>query len=305
LILHPWKKCSSEKSDDAGIAGEEENVMRTLHSDVLVDAVARMCVHANRYLPEDVQRCFARCASRESTPAAREVFRQLAENCELAAQTGLPLCQDTGLAFFFVEMGQDLWIEGKNIREAINEGVRVGYGEGRLRKSVCDPFTRANTRDNTPAIIHFDIVPGDKLRIAFMPKGGGSENMSRVTMLAPAEGWKGVRRFVLKRVADAGPNPCPPIIVGIGIGGTFDHAPLLAKKALLRGLGDANPDPGLDAMEKELLADINKLGIGPMGLGGVTTALDVKIAVSPCHIASLPLAVNIQCHSARHEEVEL
>ncbi|MDR3177335.1 MAG: fumarate hydratase [Desulfovibrio sp.] len=279
--------------------------MRTLDSDVIVDAVAGMCIHANRYLPEDVQRCFAQCSSKESVPAAREIFRQLTENCTLAARTGLPLCQDTGLACFFVELGQDLHIMGRNIREAINDGVRKGYDEGRLRKSACDPFTRANTGDNTPSVIHFDIVPGDTLRISFMAKGGGSENMSRVTMLAPAEGWEGIRKFVLQRVAEAGPNPCPPIVVGIGIGGTFDYAPVLAKKALLRKLGDRNPDPGLDAREKELLADINKLGIGPMGLGGLTTALDVKMAVSPCHIASLPLAVNIQCHSARHEEVEL
>ncbi|MDR1489436.1 MAG: fumarate hydratase [Desulfovibrio sp.] len=279
--------------------------MKTLYSDAIEDAVARMCIHANRYLPEDVQKCFARCSSEESVPAAKEIFRQLEENYTLAARTGLPLCQDTGLACFFVELGQDLHIFGKNIREAINDGVRKGYDEGRLRKSACDPFTRANTGDNTPAVIHFDIVPGDALRISFMAKGGGSENMSRVTMLAPAEGWEGIRKFVLQRVAEAGPNPCPPIVVGIGIGGTFDYAPVLAKKALLRKLWDRNPDPGLDAKEKELLADINKLGIGPMGLGGLTTALDVKINVSPCHIASLPLAVNIQCHSARHEEVEL
>ena len=279
--------------------------MRSIHSDAVVEAVAGMCVSANRYLPEDVRQCFAACAAGEDSPAAREVFRQLTENYELAAESGLPLCQDTGLAVFFVEVGQDLCVEGQNLREAINAGVRKGYEEGKLRKSACDPFTRANTKDNTPAIIHFDFVPGDKLKIAFMAKGGGSENMSRVTMLSPAQGWEGIKKFVLQRVADAGPNPCPPTIIGVGIGGTFDYAPILAKKALLRKLGDSNPDPKLDAMEKELLAEINKLGIGPMGLGGRTTSLDVKIAVSPCHIASLPLAVNVQCHSARHEEVEL
>lgn len=279
--------------------------MRILDSKAIVDAVAGMCVHANRYLPKDVQDCFTACADKEDSPAAVETFRQLAENCKLAAESGLPLCQDTGLAVFFVEMGQDLRIEGQNIREAINDGVRKGYDEGKLRKSACDPFTRANTKDNTPAIIHFDIVPGDKLKISFMAKGGGSENMSRVTMLAPAQGWEGIKKFVLQRMAEAGPNPCPPTIVGIGIGGTFDYAPILAKKALMRKLGDVNPDPKLDAMEKELLGEINKLGIGPMGLGGKSTSLDVKIAVSPCHIASLPLAVNVQCHSARHEEVEL
>ncbi len=279
--------------------------MRTLHSDVIVDAVAKMCVHANRYLPMDVQKRFADCAAGEKNPAAVEVFRQLKENYELAAESGLPLCQDTGLAVFFAEVGQDLHVTGLNLREAINEGVRKGYLEGKLRKSACDPFTRANTGDNTPAIVHFDIVPGDKLKLSFMAKGGGSENMSRVTMLAPAQGWEGVKKFVVERVAEAGPNPCPPTIVGIGIGGTFDYAPILAKKALLRKLGDTNPDEKLAAMEKELLTLLNKLGVGPMGLGGNTTSLDVKIAVSPCHLASLPLAVNIQCHSARHEEVLL
>jgi fumarate hydratase subunit alpha len=202
-------------------------------------------------------------------------------------------------------MGEDLRVEGQNIREAINEGVRKGYADGFLRKSACDPLTRANTKDNTPAIIHFDIVPGDGLKIAFMAKGGGSENMSRVTMLAPAQGWAGIKKFVIEHVAEAGPNPCPPTIVGIGVGGTFDYAPILAKKALLRKLDDVNLDPRLAAMEDELLEALNKLGIGPMGLGGKTTCLGVKIAMSPCHIASLPLAVNIQCHSSRHQEVEI
>ncbi len=279
--------------------------MRTLRARQVIDAVATMCVDSNRYLPEDVRKRFAECAAREESPAAQEVFRQLTENYELAEQTGLPLCQDTGLAVFFVEMGEDVRVEGMNIREAMNEGVRKGYAEGFLRKSACDPLTRANTKDNTPAIIHFDIVPGDRLKIAFMAKGGGSENMSRVTMLAPAQGWAGIKKFVIERVAEAGPNPCPPTIVGIGVGGTFDYAPILAKKALLRKLDDVNPDPKLAAMEDELLEALNKLGIGPMGLGGKTTCLGVKIAMSPCHIASLPLAVNIQCHSSRHQEVEL
>lgn len=279
--------------------------MRTLRARQVIDAVATMCVDSNRYLPKDVQKRFAECAAREESSAAREVFRQLTENYELAEQTGLPLCQDTGLAVFFVEMGEDMRVEGMNIREAINEGVRKGYAEGYLRKSACDPLTRANTKDNTPAIIHFDIVPGDGLKIAFMAKGGGSENMSRVTMLAPAQGWAGIKKFVIERVAEAGPNPCPPTIVGIGVGGTFDYAPILAKKALLRKLDDVNPDPKLAAMEDELLEALNRLGIGPMGLGGKTTCLGVKIAMSSCHIASLPLAVNIQCHSSRHQEVEL
>jgi fumarate hydratase subunit alpha len=279
--------------------------MRTIQATQIIDTVAKMCVDSNRYLPGDVRERFAQCAAAEESPAAKEVFRQLTENYELAEQTGLPLCQDTGLAVFFVDMGEDLRVEGMNVREAINEGVRKGYAEGFLRKSACDPFTRANTKDNTPAIVHFDIVPGDKLKIAFMAKGGGSENMSRVTMLAPAQGWAGIKRFVIERVAEAGPNPCPPTVVGIGVGGTFDYAPILAKKALLRKLDDVNPDPKLAAMEEELLEALNKLGIGPMGLGGKTTCLGVKIAMSPCHIASLPLAVNIQCHSSRHQEVEI
>ncbi|SFI97893.1 fumarate hydratase subunit alpha [Desulfomicrobium apsheronum] len=279
--------------------------MRTLNATQVIDTVAKMCIDSNRYLPDDLRRRFAECAALEESPAAKEVFRQLTENYELAEETGLPLCQDTGLAVFFVEMGEDLRVEGMNIREAINEGVRKGYAEGFLRKSACDPLTRANTKDNTPAIVHFDIVPGDKLKIAFMAKGGGSENMSRVTMLAPAQGWAGIKKFVIERVAEAGPNPCPPTVVGIGVGGTFDYAPILAKKALLRRLDDVNPDPKLAAMEEELLEALNKLGIGPMGLGGKTTCLGVKIAMSPCHIASLPLAVNIQCHSSRHQEVEI
>ncbi len=279
--------------------------MRTIQATQIIDAVANLCIDSNRYLPRDVRERFTQCAATEESPAAREVFRQLTENYMLAEETGLPLCQDTGLAIFFVDVGEDLRVEGMNIREAINEGVRKGYAEGFLRKSACDPFTRANTGDNTPAIIHFDIVPGDKLKIAFMAKGGGSENMSRVTMLSPAQGWAGIRKFVIERVAEAGPNPCPPTVVGIGVGGTFDFAPILAKKALLRKLDDVNPDPKLAAMEDELLEALNRLGIGPMGLGGKTTCLGVKIAVSPCHIASLPLAVNIQCHSSRHQEVEI
>ena len=279
--------------------------MRILRSDAITGAAAEMCIRANRYLPEDVRDCLAGHAARESFPAAREIFRQLVENYELAAESGLPLCQDTGAAIFFVEMGQDLRIEGAPLREAINAGVREGYARGRLRTSMADPFTRVNTGDNTPAIIHLDMVPGDSLRLSFLPKGGGSENMSRVTMLSPAEGWEGIKKYVLRRVAEAGPNPCPPTIIGLGIGGTFDYAPILAKKALLRRLGDAHPDPDLDAREKELLSELNSLGIGPMGLGGRITTLDVKIATAPCHIASLPLAVNVQCHCARHEEIVL
>lgn len=279
--------------------------MRTIKAEQVIDAVAKMCVSANRYLPEDVKKRFNECAAAEDSPAAKEVFRQIRENWELAAESGLPLCQDTGLAVFIVEMGEDVRVEGMNIREAINEGTRKGYEEGFLRKSACDPLTRANTKDNTPAIIHFDIVPGDKIKITFMAKGGGSENMSRVTMLAPAQGWEGIKKFVIERVAEAGPNPCPPTMVGIGVGGTFEYSALLAKKSLMRKVGEPHPDPEIGKLEAELMEEINKLGIGPMGLGGKTTVFDVKIEMRPCHIASLPLAVNIQCHSSRHEEVVL
>jgi len=279
--------------------------MRFVDVKEITKAVRHMSMHANRYLPEDVKQCMAAGAAGETNPAAREVFRQLEENIKLAADTGLPLCQDTGLAVFFVEIGQDVHLTGGDVTEAINEGVRQGYKEGYLRKSANDPFTRANTKDNTPAVIHYSIVPGEKVKIFFMAKGGGAENMSRVHMLAPAEGWEGVREFVIRRVAESRSNPCPPIIVGIGIGGTFEHSALLAKKALLRKLDDVNPDADLAAKEAALLEAINKLGIGPMGLGGKSTCLGVKMLTSPCHIASLPLAVNIQCHSARHEEVEI
>ncbi len=279
--------------------------MREIPAQQIIDTVAEMCVSANRYLPADVKRAFDACAAAEDSPAAREVFRQLKENYELAEETGLPLCQDTGLAVFFVDVGDDVRVTGMNLREAINEGVRKGYKDGFLRKSSCDPMTRKNVGDNTPAIVHFDLVPGDRIRISFMAKGGGSENMSRVTMLAPAQGWEGIKKFVVQRVAEAGPNPCPPTVLGIGVGGTFDYAPILAKKALMRPLDVAHPDPKIAAMEQELLAAVNKLGIGPMGLGGKTTCLGVKIEMRPCHLASLPLAVNVQCHSSRHKEVEI
>lgn len=279
--------------------------MREIAAQTVIDAVAKMCMEGNRYLPADVKAKFDECAADEDAPAAKEIFRQLKENYELSEETGLPLCQDTGLAVLFVDIGDEVQVSGMNLRDAVNEGVRKGYEEGYLRKSSCDPFTRANMGDNTPAIVHFNLVPGDKLKISFMAKGGGSENMSRVTMLAPAQGWEGIKKFVVNRVAEAGPNPCPPIILGIGIGGTFEFAPILAKRALLRGLDEDHADPKVAAMEKELLEQVNKLGIGPMGLGGKNTCLAVKIEVHPCHLASLPLAVNVQCHSARHKEVEL
>jgi len=276
--------------------------MREISAAEITAAVAGMCVSANTRLPADVRRKFEEGLKNETTEAGREIFRQLLENADLSFETKLPLCQDCGLAVFYVEMGEDVVVPG-GVGAAITQGMVQGYQEGFLRKSSCDPLTRKNTGDNTPAIIHLDLVPGDRLKISYMAKGGGSENMSRVTMLAPSQGWEGIKKFVVNRVAEAGPNPCPPVILGIGIGGTFEIAPKIAKKALLRMLDDTHPDPKIAAMEAELLAAVNKLGIGPMGLGGSYTCLGVKIAMAPCHIASLPLAVNVQCHSARHEEV--
>jgi fumarate hydratase subunit alpha len=277
--------------------------MRTIAANDIIEKVADMCIKANRDLPADVLAKFKERQAAETGAAAKEIFRQLLENAELAAETGLPLCQDCGLAVFFVELGEGVQVSGMGLRQAINEGMVKGYKDGYLRKSSCDPFSRKNTGDNSPAIIHFDIVPGDKLKITMMAKGGGSENMSRVTMLSPAQGWKGIREFVINRVAEAGPNPCPPVIVGVGIGGNFELAAVNSKKVLLRELDDTHPDPAIAKLEDELLTAINKLGVGPMGLGGKTTCLAVKILVAPCHLASLPLAVNIQCHSARHKEV--
>jgi len=277
--------------------------MKTIPAPAIEEAVAAMCVAANRELPADVRAALEKAFAAERSPTGREILGQLLENAALARETGLPLCQDCGLAVFFATVGEDVRIAGGSLGRAITDGMIRGYRDGYLRKSSCHPFTRENTGDNAPAVIHYDLVPGDTLAIRMMAKGGGAENMSRVTMLAPADGWSGVKDFVLRRVAEAGPNPCPPVIVGIGIGGTFELAALNAKKALLRPLDDQHPDPAIAALEDELLAALNTLGIGPMGLGGDTTCLAVKMRVVPCHLASLPLAVNIQCHSARHREV--
>jgi fumarate hydratase subunit alpha len=226
----------------------------------------------------------------------------LIENARIAREEHVPICQDTGLAVIFLEIGQDVHLVGGDLKEAIHQGVREGYGEGYLRKSACHPFTRANTGDNTPAVIYLDMVSGDQVKIWVVPKGGGSENMSRLFMLPPSAGLAGVTEKILETVKDAGPNPCPPTIIGVGIGGTFEQAALQAKKSLLRELGSANPDPELDHLEKEILLQINKSGIGPQGLGGRTTSLAVHIRLLPCHIASLPVAVNVQCHASRHKE---
>jgi fumarate hydratase subunit alpha len=279
--------------------------MREIHVDQITKAIKDLSIRANTELGQDVLDAFQSAIEKEESPTGKAILYHLIENARIAREEKIPMCQDTGLAVIFVEMGQDAHVVGGSLRDAIDEGVRQGYQEGYLRKSVCHCFTRQNTGDNTPSIIHVDIVPGDGFKLIFAPKGGGSENMSRVTMLTPAVGVQGVREFVVQRVKEAGPNPCPPTIVGVGIGGTFEVAALLAKKALLRPLGSVNPNPELQTFETEWLEEINRLGIGPQGLGGRTTSLAVHVNMMDCHIASLPVAVNIQCHSARHKEVEL
>ncbi|MEE8299789.1 MAG: fumarate hydratase [Desulfatiglandales bacterium] len=277
-------------------------MIRDISTQEIIKVVRNLCIDANYNLGDDVLLAFKEALEREASGTAREVLKELIENAKIAGTEKVPMCQDCGLAVLFTEIGQDVHITGDDLREAINQGVRQGYMEGYLRKSVCHPFTRKNTGDNTPAIIHLQIVPGDKMKIILAPKGGGSENMSRVDMLTPAVGIEGLKDFVVKRVKESGSNPCPPTIVGIGVGGTFERSAILAKKTLLRGIGERNPDPELAKIEEEILARINRLGIGPMGYGGNTTSLDVFLEVEPCHIASLPVAVNIQCHAARHKE---
>ena len=279
--------------------------MREVQASEITRAVKDLFIDANCNLGEDVLAAFDRAIEKDESPVAKEVLKELKENARIARDEQSPICQDTGLAVLFVEIGQDVHVVGGDLKAAINEGVKKGYGEGYLRKSACHPFTRANTKDNTPAVIHFDIVPGDKVRIVAVPKGGGAENMSRVDMLSPSAGLGGIKDFVVRRLEASGSNPCPPTVVGVGIGGTFERSALLAKKALTRKIGQRNADPELAKIEVEVLARINKLGIGPMGYGGNTTSLDVFFEVEPCHIASLPVAVNVQCHAARHKEAVL
>lgn len=279
--------------------------MRQIEVAQVTQAVKEAAVAANYEPGEDLLRALARGAAAEESESGREIFRQLLENARITVEQRIPMCQDCGLAVVFVELGQDLHLVGGSFEMAIHEGVRQGYGEGYLRKSLCHPLTRANTGDNTPAVIHTEIVAGDSLKLTVVPKGGGSENMSRVHMLKPAEGWAGIKEKVVSTVREAGPNPCPPIIVGVGIGGTFERAALLSKKALIRELGLPHADPELAKLEQELLLAVNDLGIGPQGLGGRITALAVHLLMQPCHIASLPVAVNIQCHASRHREVIL
>ena len=279
--------------------------MREIHVSNITAAVRDLCIKANTHLGEDVLNAFYRAIDQEVSPTGKDILEKLVENARIARESGIPICQDTGFAVVFVELGQEVHLVGGHLKEAITEGVRQGYQEGYLRKSICHPFTRENTGDNTPAVIHLDIVPGDGLRLIAAPKGGGSENMSRVTMLTPAVGVKGVKDFVVRRVKESGANPCPPTIVGVGIGGTFEAAAMLAKKALLRPLGSQNSDSELATLERELHHEINALGIGPQGLGGRITSLAVHVNMMDSHIASLPVAVNIQCHAARHKEIEL
>jgi fumarate hydratase subunit alpha len=280
--------------------------MRELNVNEIVQAVKKLCIESNYYLSKDVVDRIKFAREKENWPSAQNVLDRILENIDIAKNNNFPMCQDTGMACVFIKIGQEVHIVGGSIEDAVNEGVRQGYIDGYLRKSVVsDPLRRKNTGDNTPAIINYEIVPGDKLNIVVAPKGIGSENMSQIKMLKPSDGVDGVKNFVIKVVKEAGPNPCPPIVVGVGIGGNFDKAASLAKKSLIRPLNKRNEDEFYRNMEEELLEKINSLGIGPQGLGGKTTALAVNIETYPTHIAGLPVAVNINCHVTRHKEIEL
>jgi fumarate hydratase subunit alpha len=280
--------------------------MRDIHTSVITDAVKKLCIDANLELEPDMLRAFDRALQTERSPAGRQVLQILKDNAEMAKTKRIPYCQDTGFVVCFVELGQDVHVTGGSLGDAINAGVRQGYTEGYLRASIVkSPFDRVNTGDNTPAVIHVDLVPGAAMKLMIMAKGGGCENRSKYKMLTPAEGTQGVKDWILDCVSTAGPDACPPLILGVGIGGTFEKSAILSKKALLRELGSPNPDPTLDALEKDLLDRANRLGIGPQGYGGDTTALGIHILTYPCHITSLPVAVTIECHAHRHKEVTL
>jgi len=280
--------------------------LRRINTKRITKAVKKLFIDANTILDEDVVGALRHALSREESETGKQVLQKIIENAAIARRKKMPICQDTGLAVVFVELGQDIHIVGGELHAAIEEGVRQAYVDGFLRKSVCDPFTRKNTTNNLPAIIHVDIVAGDRMKIIAMPKGGGSENSSAAQMLTPAAGIDGIKKFVLETVDSAGANPCPPVIVGVGIGGSLEQACVMAKKSLLRPVGEANRvDVRVEQMEKELLDSINKLGIGPAGLGGRVSALAVNVEMMPCHIASLPVAVNIQCHVARNKEITI
>ena len=275
--------------------------MRTIHTEEIISNIRQMCIEANHMLTPDMQKALECAVTDEKSPIGQKVLGQLQDNLQIAQEDTIPICQDTGMAVVFLEIGQDVHFEGGSLTDAINEGVRQGYVDGYLRKSVVkDPLIRENTKDNTPAVIYYDLVPGDKVRITVAPKGFGSENMSRIFMLKPADGIEGVKNAILTAVKDAGPNACPPMVVGVGIGGTFEKCALLAKKALTRPVDERSSIPYVKELEEEMLATINRLGIGPGGLGGSTTALAVNIDTYPTHIAGLPVAVNICCHVNRH-----
>lgn len=280
--------------------------MREIEVNEIIDAVRELCIKANCVLNDDVYNALEAAKNTEKSPIGKEILCQLTDNADIAKNENVPICQDTGMAIVFVELGQEVHIKGGLLTDAINEGVRRGYRDGYLRKSVVsDPFIRENTKDNTPAIIHYDIVEGDKIKIIVAPKGFGSENMSKIYMLKPSAGIEGAKDAIVQAVDEAGPNPCPPMVVGVGVGGNFEMAALLAKKALLRPIGFHSDKPHLREMEEELLQRMNSLGIGPQGLGGVTTVLGVNVESFPTHIAGMPIAVNISCHVTRHAEVIL
>ena len=280
--------------------------MREIEVNEIIDAVRELCIKANCVLNDEVYNALEAAKNTDKSPIGKEILCQLIDNADIAKNENVPICQDTGMAIVFVELGQEVHIKGGLLTDAINEGVRRGYRDGYLRKSVVsDPFIRENTKDNTPAIIHYDIVEGDKIKIIVAPKGFGSENMSKIYMLKPSAGIEGAKDAIVQAVDEAGPNPCPPMVVGVGVGGNFEMAALLAKKALLRPIGSHSDKPHLREMEEELLQRMNSLGIGPQGLGGVTTVLGVNVESFPTHIAGMPIAVNISCHVTRHAEVIL
>ena len=281
-------------------------MVRTIKTEEVTKVIKEMCIEANHYLSDDMKCAMNQAMNSEESALGKKILSQLKDNLDIAGKEMIPICQDTGMAVIFFEVGQDVHFEGGLIEDAINEGVRQGYTEGYLRKSVVnDPIIRENTKDNTPAVIHYSIVPGDKVKVTFAPKGFGSENMSRTFMLKPADGIEGVKEAILQAVKDAGPNACPPMVVGVGIGGTFEKCALLSKKALTRSINESSDIPYVAELEKEILEKINKLGIGPGGLGGTTTAYAVNINTYPTHIAGLPVAVNICCHVNRHAVREI
>lgn len=280
--------------------------MREINCDQITKEVKKLCIQANYYLPEDIKERLNAAYHEENYDIAKDILSKIIENSKIAAEEEVPVCQDTGMACVFLEIGQDVHVNGRSIEEAVNEGVRLGYEEGYLRKSiVADPISRINTKDNTPAVINYKIVPGEKVKITVAPKGFGSENMSKIRMLKPADGLEGVKRFILDTVKEAGPNPCPPIVIGVGIGGNFDRVALLAKEALLRPVNIRNSNKFYEVLENEILESINSTGIGPQGFGGKTTALAVNIETYPTHIAGLPVAVNVSCHVTRHMSSEI